>query len=65
MLVSRDATRAGRVGKMLGVPTIIPDVVTGESKTGVNSSLGLVTKSVRSAKKKRQDFTHKRLVMRM
>lgn len=48
VLVSKAASEAGRAGEVLGAPTHSPGVVTGESKTGVNSSFGLVTVSTRS-----------------
>lgn len=59
-LLSEDASESGISGEMPSVSSTIPGGVTGEPKTGVNSSsFGPVTVSVRSAKNKRQDLAQR------
>jgi hypothetical protein len=64
VLLSKGASETGSAGDTLGeASSVIPGGVTGEPKTGMNSSFGSVTVSIRSAKHKRQDLTHKIIFM--
>lgn len=49
----------GSAGEIVAASTVIAGVATGELKTGMNSSFAPVIVSMRSAKHKRQDLTHK------
>lgn len=53
----------GSAGEIVGVSTVIAGSASGEPKTGVNSLFGPVIVSIRSAKQKRQDLTHKTIII--
>lgn len=50
VLLSEEASESRSAGKMLGVSSVNPEGVPGESRTGVNGVTGVVTVSIRSVK---------------